>query len=316
MKRKIVLWYTTAIVHKVRKMYIDKIGEDNFYKSSHRYAHNRLDTAVVTSKKLEEMIISEKPFMAARYGLSEMYVMRSYYCGLEDKMKNSIDQLERWSGFYPPTLDMGKRFTEMMLNYSGEVDYLATNLQAMESYFIRKYMRKNVVLAEFRAFEPWYENTTWTCALKGKKVLVIHPFVETIEKQYKRRKQIFDNENMLPNFDLILQKAIQTSAGEKENRFKTWFEALDYMYDEAMKKDFDIALLGCGAYGFPLAAKLKKSGKQAIHMGGMLQILFGIKGKRWDDDRIVAPLYNEFWVRPDEKEKPQNSNIVEGGCYW
>ena len=45
-----------------------------------------------------------------------------------------------------------------------------------------------------------------------------------------------------------------------------------------MKFDFDVALIGCGAYGFPLAAKLKTAGKQAIHLGGVLQALFGIKG--------------------------------------
>lgn len=33
-------------------------------------------------------------------------------------------------------------------------------------------------------------------------------------------------------------------------------------------------------YGFPLAAHVKHKGKQAIHLGGTLQLLFGIKGNR------------------------------------
>ena len=53
------------------------------------------------------------------------------------------------------------------------------------------------------------------------------------------------------------------------------------MYTEAVKIDFDTAIIGCGAYGFPLAAKLKAAGKQAFHMGGATQLLFGIKGSRW-----------------------------------
>lgn len=40
--------------------------------------------------------------------------------------------------------------------------------------------------------------------------------------------------------------------------FSTWFDALDYMCGECEKIDFDIALLGCGAYGYPLAAHIKK----------------------------------------------------------
>ena len=85
---------------------------------------------------------------------------------------------------------------------------------------------------------------------------------------------------------------------------------------EALKIDFDVALIGCGAYGMPLAANLKKAGKQAIHMGGVLQIMFGIKGKRWDSDPIVSKLYNASWIRPSDSEKPGIANKIEGGCYW
>ena len=42
-------------------------------------------------------------------------------------------------------------------------------------------------------------------------------------------------------------------------------------------KNFDIALIGCGAYGFPLAAFVKGIGKKAVHIGGPLQLFFGIK---------------------------------------
>ena len=68
--------------------------------------------------------------------------------------------------------------------------------------------------------------------------------------------------------------------------------------------------------GFPLAAKLKKAGKKAIHMGGVLQVLFGIKGASWDNDPVVSSLYNEYWVRPSDSEKPKSFGTVEGGCYW
>jgi len=54
---------------------------------------------------------------------------------------------------------------------------------------------------------------------------------------------------------LLTLKAVQTIANTKDDRFDTWFDALDYMYNEALKLDFDVALIGCGAYGYPLAAK-------------------------------------------------------------
>ena len=92
--------------------------------------------------------------------------------------------------------------------------------------------------------------------LKGKRVLVVHPFVESIKYQYEyNREQLFTNPDVLPEFkELILIKAVQTQANAKDPRFNDWFEALQYMKDEIDKHEYDIALIGCGAYGTCLAA--------------------------------------------------------------
>lgn len=70
-------------------------------------------------------------------------------------------------------------------------------------------------------------------------------------------------------------KAVQTQADAKDSRFKDWFEALQYMKDEIDKCDYDIALIGCGAYGMCLAAHVKRQGKQAVHLASMTQMLLG-----------------------------------------
>ena len=114
---------------------------------------------------------------------------------------------------------------------------------------------------------------------------------------------------------MLTLKAVQTLAGEKDSRFATWFDALEWMTNRALEMDFDIALIGCGAYGFPLAANLKKAGKQAIHLGGALQLMFGIKGNRWEG-REVSRYFNQYWCRPDETEKVSNMNLTEENCYW
>lgn len=95
------------------------------------------------------------------------------------------------------------------------------------------------------------------------------------------------------------------------------------MKDETDRYDYDLALIGCGAYGFPLAAHCKRTGHQALHIGGVLQLLFGIKGRRWETEGIyqtdfpyAATYYNDYWVRPDESEKPAEARRVEDGCYW
>ena len=80
------------------------------------------------------------------------------------------------------------------------------------------------------------------------------------------------------------------------------------------KNNFDIALIACGAYGFPLAAYIKSIGKQAIHTGGSLQLLFGIKGKRWEETEKIK--FPEDWIYPLKEDTPNNNEKIEGGCYW
>jgi glycerol-3-phosphate dehydrogenase len=80
--------------------------------------------------------------------------------------------------------------------------------------------------------------------------------------------------------------------------------------------DFDVAIIGCGAYGFPLAAHVKRMGKKSIHLGGATQILFGIKGKRWLDDKNFDNIINEHFVFPSAADKVNNYQLMEGGAYW
>lgn len=76
------------------------------------------------------------------------------------------------------------------------------------------------------------------------------------------------------------------------------------MEDDISKIDFDIALIGCGAYGMPLAAYIKSMGKQAIHLAGWTQVLFGIIGTRWQNNPRVSKMINEYWIHPSENNIP------------
>jgi hypothetical protein len=77
--------------------------------------------------------------------------------------------------------------------------------------------------------------------------------------------------------------------------------------------NFDIALIGAGAWSLPLAAHAKKIGKKAIHLGGTLQLLFGIRGGRFDQWGFA---YHQGWIRPLPEETPANCQRMEKGAYW
>jgi hypothetical protein len=168
---------------------------------------------------------------------------------------------------------------------------------------------------------PWVDPTVpkecvipWGMALEGKRVLVVAGFADSIEKQHRSTKKIFQDVDY-PNFTLNVIAA-PLSAARDSFFHDDWFKNLFSMEDQMEKIEFDVALISAGAYSYPLALKAKQLGKIGIHCGGGLQLFFGIMGGRWEQDSNVLPRVNEFWVRPSSSETPELAKGVEGGCYW
>lgn len=276
-----------------------------------------------TNRWIADQLKGGEPFLAARFGNTELAVMTSV---MKRRMFGNSPQIQarfdEWfyrscegAGFFPPDPVLADRYTDLMLEACGQLDLIAMWHLQMEDYVITEYM-PGVKVSFLNYLDPWRCKEPWTAALEGKKVLVIHPFEESIIEQYGKRELLFPGTKTLPEFELKTLKAVQTSAGEKDERFGTWFDALEYMEQEALKIDFDVAIVGCGAYGFPLAAELKKAGKQAVHLGGATQILFGIKGRRWVDNPRSQVKFNDAWEYPKASETPKGCDIVENHCYW
>ena len=264
---------------------------------------------------IENRICKNIPTAICRFGAVELNMLRKIeYCKIFAKKPKNYEevaeQIKICAGFFKNDEESLNEFHRLMVALLPETDLLGEWNLPMEEYFINKYML-DTKLTRLGYLDSWGRDQCWTRALKGKRVVVIHPFADTIVKQYANREKIWKNGDILPEFELRVVKAVQTIAGEKDERFVTWFDALEYMYNETVREEFDVALIGCGAYGMPLALKLKRNGNIAIHIGGGLQLLFGIKGKRWEN----CSFYNEFWVFPNEEETPQYANRVENGCY-
>ncbi len=83
------------------------------------------------------------------------------------------------------------------------------------------------------------------------------------------------------------------------------------------KTELEVWFDGAGAWGLAQAVQVRRLGKIRVNGGGDTQLLFGIKGKRWDDNPDISDkLYNEHWVRPSRNETPTNRKFIEDGCYW
>ena len=265
-------------------------------------------------------IIENKPCFITRFGSSELACLLFYrQARLADPLINKWNAHHEHilcdvSGFFPFTEVAMDKFSRHYLSFIQNIDILGAWQIGEEN--VADLFDKRIKLVNLSSIEPYYFQEPWSRALAGRKVLVVHPFAESIKMQYAKRALLFSDRDVLPDFELQVIAAAQTLLNNTGG-FNDWFETLDNMCSQIAKADFDVAIIGAGAYGMPIANFIKmKMGKVAIHMGGATQILFGIKGKRWNDIPQVKSLFNEYWINPSANEKPAGAEKVEGGSYW
>ncbi|HYX16390.1 MAG TPA: hypothetical protein VE944_18875 [Nostoc sp.] len=282
------------------------------------FSHWNIYSQILDSEQcnacISELIQGKNPAMVTRFGATELRCLEQYLRGsYEEKI---MADMHRCSGFFPITKESLDRYCELFLESIKLIDVLGVWYLRSEAESIQKYSEQLPKMVNLIDMEPYFHQNPWSRYLEGKKVLVIHPFAETIlENYYNNREFLFKIANVLPAFDLDVVKAVQSITGNTDG-FSSWFEAYDWLCEQISRKEFDVAILGCGSYGLPLAGFIKSLSKKAIHLGGATQIMFGIKGKRWDSRPIYQALYNPFWVRPNVKETPPNHTVMEGGAYW
>jgi hypothetical protein len=165
------------------------------------------------------------------------------------------------------------------------------------------------------SLEPYYVRDSWMPALEGKKILIIHPFANTIKHQIENVHKLFPERHWFQNCTFTHLSPPQTLAGNHQNI--DWQHHLNTFLDTLhAHTDFDVALVAAGGYGMLIADEIFMMKKSVMYIGGALQLFFGIIGKRWFDNKEIMALVNDDWVRPFPTDKPSNCVKVEKGCYW
>ena len=165
-----------------------------------------------------------------------------------------------------------------------------------QEFVIEKY-KKQMIDAKVLDIYNFMYATPWTHALKGKRILIISPYVDIISKQISSKNKIYNTSVFLDN-SFVFLKPPQTQG---ENSFILFREAHQLFVEniEKIKDSFDIALLCCGGYGNPICATLHMMGKSAIYVGNVLQMYFGIyKTKQLQETPDIMRLHmNLNWVK-------------------
>lgn len=303
-----------------------------FYNSKTLYNGREILTGENVNKLISELLVKGEPAMICRFGSSELHTIEHYLLSKKYSLSKYFNYVKGgriffWdrknthgiffiSGVFPETEEMLEKFSEEFISHLPNIDVLASWLHGEEYFFMNYFQHARLV--SLLDYEPYFHKNPWSMHLMGKKVLIVHPFIESIKKQYKNRQLLFSDQNVLPEFELITYKTVLSLANSAVE-FNSWNEALQKMVNDISKIEFDIAIIGAGAYGLPLASYIKRMNKIAIHMGGATQVLFGIWGKRYEDPRenkLYRTLRNQYWTRPLPNETPLNYKQVEGGSYW
>jgi hypothetical protein len=291
------------------------------------------------ARELVRAVQTGIPYAAGKLGTSEFDALCWYVAHRQNKIESArtayplhvFRHMVVNAGLFPARPDVIDRWCEHMFrvvlpNMDLMIEWSPSS-KLHEYYFLVAHapQSKRTVL---RALEPYYEDdisARYTLAIpNGSKVAIISPFFDTIMKQGPKLHTIWPDAPLwneaitcipIQTFYSPLVSSLTTqlwpgAAG------KSWEAACDAIVEKVRAVDAKYALVGCGALSLPIVAALKSAGCIAIHTGGATQIMFGIKGRRWDTHGVISKFYNDSWTRPASHEIPEHASAIENGCYF
>lgn len=296
-------WLGRRAVHAVTGKYpIDR----------EKYAGVGMVSDEIAKKRIYDGLRGDKPFAVGRVGFGEIGIMSCAQCEMYYGSKihyywtpSHIYGIESYSENRSL-----KRYHSIMYDAMNQMDCLGTYLEMYMCNAVFETLSNIDNITVFGMYiydklsDAEYSNP-WTKALEGKKVLVVSPFYKEISIQYEKRNLLW-GDGRIPECRIEYDPSIwiRDNGG--------FYNSLDILADRVLNREFDVALLGCGSLGLPIASQIKKAGRKAVVLGSALHLLFGIKGNRWDDRGI----YNEYWIRPGEETKPSYARNLDNACYW
>lgn len=271
--------------------------------------------------KIQEILQKDEPFFVGRLSCFENRFVCNYILSNRLNDHSLAQAMSNNAGIYMTSDESKKKYCNMY--FEAVKDSTMITGSRLTSYGLVNKLKKCIY--NWKCLEPFYFMTHPEYNIEhlwgNKRILIISSQSNTMKEQIKNgninkvfSKRIFSDFNL---DNMIFIKPPITFAGNHNNI--EWDENLNKMKKEIenVQDQFDIALVSCGGYGLITTHFIHKElNKSSIYVGGALQVLFGIKGYRWDNNKNVCCYYNDYWTRPLEEDIPKNCKSVEGGCYW
>lgn len=298
------------------------------------------DGAAWLSQKIAEGV----PFAAGKLGTAECDVIAFYLAHRQVSMPDNLPYPHQIlkniflnAGLFPATEATADAYAlYMVTTVLPMIDGIAewNPCTPLNENLILNHHARLAVRFPARSLEPYYSEkpeNRWTLVATGgtepkRPLVVVSPFAESIKAQWGYQDRVWSTG---PRIWISDAKIETVRAGYSPSLAGTgsgawprgvqeggWHAAIRWMADSVAAKSPKLAIVGCGALSLPLCVALKTRGIAAIHTGGATQILFGIKGSRWETHSVISTFFNDAWIRPSTAEIPTHAEHVEGGCYW
>jgi len=286
-------------------------------------------TKLLSEDQLHEQVAnairSGGPFLLGRPGSFESKLVNEYLDGRQhliqprDYEAKTWQRIESSGGFPLRDADEIDRFASDYLYAVMQSDIVAVWSRGIIGS--AELVRQRASFVELGNIDPLAAVSRgispWTQALQGRHVLIVHPFRDSILSQHARRAQVPVIQRLVPECTIDVVVPPQTYAGFQQDQSLGWSEHLQRTREQVAERDFDVAIIGAGPYGLPISAFVKQLGRPAIHLGGATQLLFAIRGGRWEQRALYASMMDDTWVRPLPHETPPMAATFEqGNPYW
>lgn len=277
------------------------------------------------TQKIRTAIETGQSFAAGRIGGIEIRWLHWLLNG--SLASKGMEELHTNVGLFPNDPEIFREFLQVYGRSLSSLDLLGIWYGKNEARLYREFK----MTADITEVSPILLNmeeiavgidTSWLSSLSGKKVAVISSFASLIKERANKTtwNQYWNGRIVWPSGVEFI--ALPFPYGQESSTAETYVNSLRLL--ETFKETWtsvisvaDVVLSGCGGYALPLLAWTKSLGKPSIHLASHVQVLFGIKGGRWDNrNGTLAHLYNDHWIRPSAQDRPAIASSIEGGCYW
>ena len=108
-------YYINIFFLKIRKKMFIKNNEERYYNVSRKYANRKVLPKEEVNQVIFNMIQGDEPIMIGRFGSTELMNLVTYdFFENSQKKEKALDQLGRWSGFFPLEIQALEKFTIYM----------------------------------------------------------------------------------------------------------------------------------------------------------------------------------------------------------